>query len=840
MHSLLSKSPLLLLLICGFSLVVCQQNKDTTGTAPAESEARVGWTAGPTGRSTMILLWSCLSTIFASTWTVLHLNVPGQNEPGWKTAGRKVKWMAITVLFPEFIFSKAICELRQAVADLQYMHMAMKKNPLKWKDIMSNTSSSETHMTVSWEVDFNSRMRKLYRLLGLPALPPADEDEEKQDSIYSPVGNNDYRSSAGLSDIGTNTDGAPDTGGDGSGDYALSVSRSDDGSNDDYRSSTRLSDIGTNTDGAPDTGRDGSGDYDLSTSRSHNGSLSSNDTPAQEQSGGCTHADSQNLGQVGDRISKDTEHEADAMAAQQAGDASGSLSVGEQELQPPASAGAARSPPQRPPSRASGLHIYKLRPEKRYWTLSHSIYANMGGLVYRRIFNDLQSFPPLNSHTLAYNIDCCFPDAIRLKDLVLYEEDIKDKSKADWLLKTIAVLQIGWLILNACARAATGLPVTQLEVATGAFAVMAIATFVINWWKPKDVSRPTLISLVPGNFLRDIDYRCQSFARRILSPSKAADVPHSFDLKRISNDTIWMQGKPPLALVLIALSSVVFGGLHGLAWNSEFPSRVELVLWRTSVVTAAALPGVTLAITIFIEHLATNLPRNRFSAAVVKLLAHLDQVPPEYWAQFNEPPTCLSWPPESQFVFYKKLSQVPPDADLNWEEMPTPPDSLPPGARKTVQDNIFNFQETQNTMRSLAMDWVMNRSDYSTIVEAYEWFISLVTAGVIKDHELFDRQWRQYEGYLKSKTPGLKSELREFCVRDFVVSKIGDIQSLEQKRRDLENNFNMISRYVAVGSCIIYTIARIAILVLIFSSLRSVSDSVYKDVLWTRFLPNFS
>jgi hypothetical protein len=38
-----------------------------------------------------------------------------------------------------------------------------------------------------------------------------------------------------------------------------------------------------------------------------------------------------------------------------------------------------------------------------------------------------------------------------------------------------------------------GLPVTQLEIATIAFSIFLIATYFVNWWKPKDVIKPTLL-----------------------------------------------------------------------------------------------------------------------------------------------------------------------------------------------------------------------------------------------------------------------------------------------------------------------------------------------------------
>ncbi|KAI1161387.1 hypothetical protein F5B18DRAFT_663121 [Nemania serpens] len=97
-------------------------------------------------------LLSCLITIFACTWTVLHLNVPGLQDGPWTIAMRKAKWMAINILIPEFIFSKAICDLRLALNDLR----------LAWTD-----KNGDIQHTYSWQVDYGPRANLLYRILGL-------------------------------------------------------------------------------------------------------------------------------------------------------------------------------------------------------------------------------------------------------------------------------------------------------------------------------------------------------------------------------------------------------------------------------------------------------------------------------------------------------------------------------------------------------------------------------------------------------------------------------------------------------------------------------------------------
>ena len=38
----------------------------------------------------------------------------------------------------------------------------------------------------------------------------------------------------------------------------------------------------------------------------------------------------------------------------------------------------------------------------------------------------------------------------------------------------------------------------------------------------------------------------------------------------------------------MAFGATLFGGIHIGAWNFEFPSRIELILWRCASVTSAA------------------------------------------------------------------------------------------------------------------------------------------------------------------------------------------------------------------------------------------------------------
>lgn len=79
---------------------------------------RVGWQDSPSRRGTWEIVVSCMTTVFACTWSIQHLNVPAQEHWAWKLL-RSCKWMAITVLLPEFIMAHAFFELVMAAHDTE-------------------------------------------------------------------------------------------------------------------------------------------------------------------------------------------------------------------------------------------------------------------------------------------------------------------------------------------------------------------------------------------------------------------------------------------------------------------------------------------------------------------------------------------------------------------------------------------------------------------------------------------------------------------------------------------------------------------------------------------------
>jgi hypothetical protein len=80
-----------------------------------------GWQNGGSDRSSWDILWSSLTTIFACTWTVLHLNIPSPGLSETRRLLQKFRWLLITVLAPEVITAYSFGEFLQARQLLQQL-----------------------------------------------------------------------------------------------------------------------------------------------------------------------------------------------------------------------------------------------------------------------------------------------------------------------------------------------------------------------------------------------------------------------------------------------------------------------------------------------------------------------------------------------------------------------------------------------------------------------------------------------------------------------------------------------------------------------------------------------
>ncbi|KAE8155247.1 hypothetical protein BDV25DRAFT_134994 [Aspergillus avenaceus] len=137
-------------------------------------------------------------------------------------------------------------------------------------------------------------------------------------------------------------------------------------------------------------------------------------------------------------------------------------------------------------------------------------------------------------------------------------------------MRCITVGQILWVLIQIWARAAQHLAVTQLEVSVVAFFACAIGMFIVNWQKPKD----EFDEHEADNRSRGIITRLVSVVESVIKDFKGNDSKFGH---RISNG-ISKTGRL-LSEVSLIIGSVLFGAIHLIAWNFEFPTKIERDLW---------------------------------------------------------------------------------------------------------------------------------------------------------------------------------------------------------------------------------------------------------------------
>jgi hypothetical protein len=246
-------------------------------------------------------------------------------------------------------------------------------------------------------------------------------------------------------------------------------------------------------------------------------------------------------------------------------------------------------------------------------------------------------------------------------------EDIKDKSKGDIISKGLVVLQTGWFVVQCIARASQGLPITELELVTIAFASLNFAMYGLWWDKPlnvqravrvykkQDTDKPSMegsIAMKEGGLWLPV--------RRSLSALRSAiadawrDDPWEvvlspfhmlFTMSGASNDgdyQVRADGKrigtfyPPSPsinsksgrIILIATPAIamVFGAIHCIAWPFEFPSEPERILWRVSSVIITSAP-IFLALSVvligFDLHLTASLSLEPLGLGLILLCGYV-------------------------------------------------------------------------------------------------------------------------------------------------------------------------------------------------------------------------
>ncbi|KAL8932022.1 MAG: hypothetical protein Q9211_006574, partial [Gyalolechia sp. 1 TL-2023] len=164
------------------------------------------------------------------------------------------------------------------------------------------------------------------------------------------------------------------------------------------------------------------------------------------------------------------------------------------------------------------------QPVRSAWEEVHGFFVLMGGFAFT-IDSSHANFLPHGITRITLT-----PDGLRfllhhepdaLPDITA--EQIKDKSKADGLKKTLVCIQALWFCTQCITRLAQSLPVSLLELNTFGHALCTLVIYIFWWEKPLDIEEPTLIT---EERLHPIFAYMWMSSRVSAKPYYSHDMPH--------------------------------------------------------------------------------------------------------------------------------------------------------------------------------------------------------------------------------------------------------------------------------------------------------------------------
>ena len=256
-----------------------------------------------------------------------------------------------------------------------------------------------------------------------------------------------------------------------------------------------------------------------------------------------------------------------------------------------------------------------------WWTVAHGFYAEMGGFrVYEDTTGTWYNFRAAQLSWLAQENLITIP--------TVSAEDIYDRSTAGALGKSIACAQSAWFLFQTIARVAQHLPISTLELATLPFIGCTWLSYWFWWAKPMDMETFTTIhvnQLPPEQLCRLAKATCYcGETSDWYRPSVKEAHPYQWDyffwekpmniktftIEKVShllvdevyclvmntsaqakasdwhreaiNETHSADWEHVDFLVLLIIGTL-FNGLHLAAWDFQFPSPTEALMWKIAV-----------------------------------------------------------------------------------------------------------------------------------------------------------------------------------------------------------------------------------------------------------------
>ena len=252
----------------------------------------------------------------------------------------------------------------------------------------------------------------------------------------------------------------------------------------------------------------------------------------------------------------------------------------------------------------------------------------------------------------------------------LPEEFITDRVESNSLSKALLIVQVGWFCMNCASRLIQHLPLSLLEVSTAAHGLCTLLTYFVWWSKPLNVAEGTTMK---GKEAREVHalLMCSKMeyveALRISQRMAAGDtvvvtnrneqgqialaanalrhllpITEASQLEKPFHHHTWMsapgsfrpESRPNIGYqwISVAVAPILYGIVHFLGWDGNFPTPVERLLWHAAsiVVTFSGLLWVSLSLlaNARIDQLKNH--SARFILGIIFVLLVLGMIPLAY------------------------------------------------------------------------------------------------------------------------------------------------------------------------------------------------------------------
>lgn len=141
-------------------------------------------------------------------------------------------------------------------------------------------------------------------------------------------------------------------------------------------------------------------------------------------------------------------------------------------------------------------------------------------------------------------------------------DEINDRSKSDWVTKSLACIQVSWLVVQLVGRASQSLAITTLEIFTCSTVICALTAFGFWWSKPLDIRLPFVVVTE-----HDEDYIRETLRNLVESPRENAQ---HIDLNNVRFRRGGENNFGPLVVIIAVAVLSSYEACQLLAWNFDF------------------------------------------------------------------------------------------------------------------------------------------------------------------------------------------------------------------------------------------------------------------------------